>query len=314
MFSVLYIDKFLRDQKAIGPIKTSEIYLGNTETFNPNGLYSEEIFNIEGSLDRGKKISWIELNCNVIHPVIFDVLCKRIFRKIKDLLSGEKSFTIDENGYLVEDEYGEITGMSSLFQNIDKIRFNDNEKDGDEDILDASIITRKKIINLIYSNVKTNSFFMDRLIVIPPNYRPINKLFDGSVQIDALTELYQKIIKAGNQLKNASGILYDVLAYRMQLLIRDLYELITTRIAKKNGLIRTTLLGRRVDYSARSVIAPNPKLDIGTCGLPVRLAIAIFEPFILYGLLNSPYAKDIPMEFHRVAKEFLFKESAAILD
>ena len=94
----------------------------------------------------------------------------------------------------------------------------------------------------------------------------------------------------------------------MQLLIRDIYEFTRIKTSKKEGMIRRFMLGKRVDFSARAVITPNPTLKLGTVGLPFKIACGIFEPHLIYGLINSPYSKSIPEEFHHAVKEVLGKE------
>lgn len=304
MIKVINVDKFLKENNAIGPISTNSLFLGKSKTFNPLGLFSEQFFGIEGSKEWKTTYSYIELNTFIIHPVLYDILEKRIFRKIKDLISGEKYFSIDSNGYLVEDEYGEIGGLNSFRENIDRIRFKESE---DEEA------DRNEIIKMLYKSIKEGTFFMNKLIVIPPGYRPV--MIDPvtqEMQIDEINKLYSKIIMSSSQLKSVSGLLSESLSYRQQLLIRDLYELIKVKTAKKSGMVRKLLLGSRVDFSARTVISPDPELKIGTVGLPLRIAVQIFEPYMLYGFLNSSYSSQIPESFHIAVKEYLDRESETI--
>ena len=128
------------------------------------------------------------------------------------------------------------------------------------------------------------------------------------VIVNPISELYQKLIVASKQLSTLIGGIYDTLVYRMQLLIRDLYELVKVKVSKKGGMIRELMLGKRVDFSARSVVSPNLNINLGYVGLPLRIACQIFEPFMIYGLLNSPESKNIPDEFHIAIKDFLAKE------
>lgn len=294
----------IKEKKAQGPILSPQIYFGKSTNFHPKGLYSEEIFGVEGSPERRGAVSWIDLNCNIIHPVLYSILKKRIFRKMDDVLHGDrvhKFFSIDENGYLVEDPNGEISGLTALEKNIKKIRFQEGEdEEGD----------RNKIIEMIYKNIESNKFFMNKLLVIPPDYRPIHVIHEtNETRIDELTKLYQKIIGAASQLGSVSGSIYDVLAFRMQNLINELYELIKLKTSKKSGMIRHLMLGKTVDFSARSVITPEPELDVGYIGLPLRTVCTVFEPSMLYGLMNSPKSKKfVTKEFNKAVKEFLDKE------
>jgi DNA-directed RNA polymerase beta' subunit len=299
MINIINVDKFIKDNQLNGPIKSSQLFLGKSFSYHPQGPLSEEIFGIEGSPERRENCSWIDLGCNVIHPMIYDIMNKRIFQKIDKLLNGDKSFTINDEGLLEEDENGEISGMISFVENIQKIKFRKDDNDSD----------RNKIIKMFEKNIKSRCFFMDKLIVIPPDHRKVNILEETKeVSIDPLNETYQRIITLSYQIRSTSGSLYDVLVYRMQILLKELLDLIRTRVSKKQGMVRNLMLGKRVDFSARTVITPNPELEIGYSGIPLRIIVEIFEPFILYGLTNSPYSKDIPDEFFEEVKKYLVKE------
>jgi len=298
MIKVINIDKFKREEKAEGPIISPQIFIGKTHAFHPQGIMSEDVFGLDGSPDRSKTSSWVDLNCEIIHPALYDIISKRIEKKIPKIISGDIICSIAADGRLTEDPDGDIDGFVKLIQNIDKIKF----YEGDE--------TRNKLIKMLYNNIKNKIFFMSQLIIIPPAYREIMIPEDirENPEIGELNTLYRKIIIQSNQVKNVSGPLYDILSYKMQLLIRDIYEFTRIKTSKKEGMIRKLMLGKRVDFSARAVITPNPTLKIGTVGLPFKITCGIFEPHLIYGLINSPYAKGIPENFHKSVKEVLGKE------
>jgi DNA-directed RNA polymerase beta' subunit len=297
---ILDTNKFLKEVKAEGPVKTPQLFMGKSTSPHPDGLFSEDFFGIDGSRDWEEKYSWIELNCPIIHPVLFDILYKRIEKKITPLLSGEKTYKFNTAGILEEDDDGNLTGMTSLYENRHLWRFN---------IEDDPDTTRNKIVSKILENIKTDKFFITKLIVVPPGIRPYSIMNEtGEIMVDELNDIYQKIIMLSLQLKSVSGTLFDILAYKMQNHIKDLYEFVRNKTAKKEGMIRRLMLGTRVDFTARSVISPNPTLKPGQVGVPFRIVCQIFEPFILYGLVNSPYSKNIPEEFHKEVKKFLGKD------
>jgi DNA-directed RNA polymerase beta' subunit len=294
--------KFIKENNLKGPVGSPQMFLGKTTSFHPQGLLSEEIFGMEGSPERRSSFSWIDLNCKVIHPTIYDVLTKRIERKIDYVLSGEKSFKLNKNNELEESEEGPISGFKSFEDNIKKIKFRKNSKDDEES-------QRDKIVDMIENNIKQNLFFIDKVIVVSPYVRPV---FIGETQkdsmIDEMNEIYRRIILLSNQIKNVSGTLYDILTFKMQQLVKDLYEFVKVKESKKFGVIRSLMLGKRVDFSARAVITPNPELKLGEVGIPMPMACSIFEPFIIYGLVNSPESRGISAEFHKTLKDFLGKE------
>lgn len=304
MINIIDINGFLKDSVFQGPVVSSQIFINSkTYDFHPKGLYSEEIFGIDGSKERASNMSWIELNTNVIHPVLYDMLSKRIERNIDDIISGQFTYSIDDNGHLILNENGDIKGLTDLYNNINNVKFKDDTDSED----------RSKLINVLYKSIKTRTFFMNKLLVISPNYRPISVNEDlNEIVVDEISKLYQRIITLSNQLKSVSGILYNSLSYRMQSLLKELFELIRVKVSKKQGIIRNQMLGKRVDFSGRSVISPNPNLSPVEVGVPIRMIVELFEPYMIYGILNSEYSRNIPDKFHEESRKFLGKESMTI--
>lgn len=299
MITPINLEKLIREKKMKGPVTSPQLFMGKTTSFHPQGLFSEEIFGMDGSPERKDTLSWIDLNCDIIHPAMYDVISKRIERKINQILSGETIFTINENGILEEDEGGEIDGFSSFVKNIDRIKFRKTGDGGERD----------KIVNMLEKNISGGNFFMHRLVVISPGNRPISVGEDQrDVMVDELNDIYKRVIVLSNQIKGVSGTMFDIMSYKMQLVIKDLFDFIKNKVSKKSGIIRNLMLGKRVDYSARAVITPNPKLRLGEVGIPFKMVCSIFEPHLLYALANSPESRTIPEEFHIAVKEFLGKE------
>ncbi|MCK5021218.1 MAG: hypothetical protein KAS32_29680 [Candidatus Peribacteraceae bacterium] len=305
MIQTINVDKIIKEKKLQGPVLSPQYFVGNSYSFHPQGLMSEDIFGMDGSMERREAMSWIDLNCQVIHPVIYDILSKRIEKKIPLLISGDHSYSITEEGRLVEDENGQISGMTSLFKNIDKINF--GKVEGVETTSDEM---RNKLVTMIEKNIKKNNFFTDKLLVVSPDFRPIGIPDDPSKtpMIDEMNDLYRRLVILSDQIKGVSGSLYDILSYRIQLVLADLYDWVKHKVAKKGGAIRNLMLGNRVDFSARTVITPNPELTIGEIGLPLRIACNLFEPYMVYSIVNSPEAKTISEEFHKEVKAYLGKE------
>lgn len=302
MINVINVEKFIQLHNLKGPVTSPQYFMGRTTQFHPQGLFSEEIFGMDGTQERRTSMSWIDLNCNVISPALYDIIHKRIEMKINKLLSGELAFSIDEEGHLAEDTNGEVIGFSKFVERIHDIQF--RRSGGEEEETD-----RDKVIDMLQTNIEKDLFFINKLLVVSPAVRPVVLGEDQrDIMIDELNDCYRKIITLTNQTKNVSGVMYDVLSFKMQLAVKDLFELVKVRVAKKHGTIRSQMLGKRVDFSARAVITPNPKLRLGEVGVPLMIACSIFEPYLVYGLVNSSEAKKIPDEFYSALKEFLGKE------
>jgi len=245
-----------------------------TGELNPEGLFSEQIFGIEGSHQRSKTYSFLDLNAYVIHPAIFAIL-KRLDQKIVSLFSTDEYFSIDSKGHLTIDENG-FTGIPEFIKNFPEIKF----KGGTD--------AREKLIDVVNQSYKDETIFIRKIPVIPPEFRPEYEDEMGKTITDDLNPIYVSILKKASQVRSVgSGPVHDVLVYGLQLAINGHDKYIQTKISKKSGLIRNAMLGKRVDFSGRAVIVPGPELDVNQVGFPLRIAVPLFEPFLLNYFIYS---------------------------
>ena len=174
------------------------------------------------------------------------------------------------------------------------------------------------------SGFPTRQMIFSNLPVLPPELRPIIQLGGGQLASSDVNDLYRRVISRNNRLKY---YLYET--HFVEFLVRSeqqlvqlavdallengkttqvrhtsgqkrLYRSLTDRIGGKQGRFRMNLLGKRVDYSGRSVIVVGPNLDISNCGLPYEMAGELFQPFLLRHLLELNLCKTI-----RAAKNIL---------
>jgi DNA-directed RNA polymerase subunit beta' len=147
---------------------------------------------------------------------------------------------------------------------------------------------------------------MEVLPVLPAGLRPVVEFDDGTIASSDLNDLYARVINRNNRLGrwrflNAPKVLINAeksgLQQAVDALIDKKYKTknltgkkvlktLTEMIEGKDGRIRRNLLGKRVDYSGRSVIVAGPELKLGQCGLPIELAMGIMRPFV-YGRLRQ---------------------------
>ena len=176
----------------------------------------------------------------------------------------------------------------------------------------STIADLTKRLNLIDSFIKSGNkpewMMLTALPVLPPNLRPVSKLNDGVYATSDINELYRGVIKANNRIKGVmDGVVPAVILYSMcrelqQSVIRlfdnhkiskpamsrgiggakRAYKSLAAGICGKHGRFRQNLLGKRVDYSGRSVIVVGPELKMYQCGLPKEMAIELFAPFVVH--------------------------------
>jgi len=265
--------------KNLVPVTSTEFFVGKTQSFHPDGLFSERIFGPVDSPDRKKTYSFIELNTKVLHPALFPVI-RRLEQKLLVAMSGEKKYTINDEGILEPDDNGKIYGMSAVVENFDKIKFR------------GGTTKRDDLIHLVEGYKKKGLVFVDKSLVIPPVYRDITIHDSGEITVQPMNDYYLNIIRLSLQLRSISGgTVYDLLSYRMFNLVKDLYDYIISKMAKKTGLLRGHMLGKRVDFSARAVIVgAAAELKPNELGVPFKLLVKLYEPFVLHDLLNSGIA------------------------
>ena len=174
--------------------------------------------------------------------------------------------------------------------------------------------------------------------VIPPDLRPMVALDGGRFATSDLNDLYRRIINRNNRLKKLMAIgapevitrnekrmlqeavdaLFDNSARRGQVSAaastgqRRALRSLADALKGKQGRFRQNLLGKRVDYSGRSVIVVGPKLKLHQCGLPKKMALELFKPFIIQKLIAKEYAHNVRTAGRMVDAEA--EEAYEILD
>ena len=211
----------------------------------------------------------------------------------------------------------------SIFKNLDLNKL----KTHTEKMLEkASVAEKEKLqkrLSLIramtYAGIKPEWMFLTVIPVIPPVLRPMVALDGGRHATSDLNDLYRRVINRNNRLKKLKEInAPDVILRNEKRIIQEAVDaLIDNSIAKQNdsaamsqsqkrplkslsdnlkskqGLFRQNLLGKRVDYSGRSVIVVGPDLKLNQCGLPKHMALELFRPFVVSKILQAELAFNI---------------------
>jgi DNA-directed RNA polymerase subunit beta' len=172
---------------------------------------------------------------------------------------------------------------------------------------------------------------MEVIPVLPPDLRPLVHLDGGRFATSDLNDLYRRVINRNNRLKrllelNAPDIIIRNEKRMLQEAVDVLFEngrrgrtitgpnkralkSLSDMLKGKQGRFRQNLLGKRVDYSGRSVIVIGPELRLHQCGLPKQMALELFKPFIFHKLVARGYATTI-----KVAKRLVDRETPEVWD
>ena len=194
------------------------------------------------------------------------------------------------------------------------------------------LVNRLKIVEAIRdSENKPEWMVLDVIPVIPPDLRPLVMLDSGNFATSDLNDLYRRIINRNNRLKklvdlNAPEVIIRNEKRMLQQSVDSLFDnsrckrpvlassnrplkSLTDMIKGKQGRFRENLLGKRVDYSARSVIVVGPNLRLHQCGLPKKIALELYQPFIIRRLKDLGHADTI-----KSAKKMLERKEAEVWD
>ena len=200
------------------------------------------------------------------------------------------------------------------------------------DITKLKLLKRLQLLNAFSkSKVKPDWMILEVLPVIPPDLRPLVPLDGGRFATSDLNDLYRRVLNRNNRLRrlielNAPDIIIKNEKRMLQEAVDALFDngrrgrailgsnkrplkSLSEMLKGKQGRFRQNLLGKRVDYSGRSVIVPGPHLLLHQCGIPKKMALELFKPFIYskleqYGLSNTI----------KTAKKLVEKEKPEVWD
>ena len=258
------------------------------------------------------------------------------FKKF-DLLTEEELMTAQE-------EYGEDAFQAGIGAEAIRILLQELDLEGEMETLreelritkselkPKKIIKRMKIVeSFINSGNKPEWMVMQVVPVIPPELRPLVPLDGGRFATSDLNDLYRRVITRNNRLKRLIELRApDIIVRNEKRMLQEAVDALfdngrrgrtitgankrplkslSDMLKGKQGRFRQNLLGKRVDYSGRSVIVTGPELKLHQCGLPKKMALELFKPFI-YSRLD---AKGLSMTLKQ-AKKWVEKERKEVWD
>src|SRR6202034_3218962 len=189
----------------------------------------------------------------------------------------------------------------------------------------------KLIQGLMNSHSRPGWMILEVLPVIPPDLRPLVPLEGGRFATSDLNDLYRRVINRNNRLRNLLQLKTpDVIIRNEKRMLQEavdaLYDngrhgravtgagnrplkSLSDMLKGKSGRFRMNLLGKRVDYSGRSVIVIGPELKLNQCGLPKKMALVLFEPFIIRRLKELGHVHTV-----RSAKKMIERQESVVWD
>lgn len=180
------------------------------------------------------------------------------------------------------------------------------------------VLKRLQVLrNLKQANINPSWLILNRLPVIPPDIRPMVQLDGGRFATSDLNDLYRRVLNRNNRLKRLlAGGAPEVIVRNEKRMLQEAVDSLIDNSARrgrgvatsttqrklrslsdmlrgKQGRFRQNLLGKRVDYSGRSVIVVGPKLKLHQCGLPKMMALELFKPFVIAKLIEEGFVHNV---------------------
>src|SRR5215208_3714435 len=243
-----------------------------------------------------------------------------------------------------QDEYGEDAFSAGIGAEAVKQMLIDLDLEGEREVLlkelaetkselkPKKIIKRLKVVeSFLESGNRPEWMIMEVVPVIPPELRPLVPLDGGRFATSDLNDLYRRVINRNNRLKRLMELRApDIIVRNEKRMLQEAVDALfdngrrgrtitgankrplkslSDMLKGKQGRFRQNLLGKRVDYSGRSVIVTGPELKLHQCGLPKKMALELFKPFI-YSRLD---AKGLSMTLKQ-AKKWVEKERKEVWD
>lgn len=267
---------------------TNPIFFVRDGVPSSDGLLSYDIFGITRE-ERANIWGYIDLTTWFMHPLCYNIW-NRMDKNISCIVHGVKMYSLDKDGYIVEDPNGE-TGIDFLYKNIDKIKIKRTD-------------SRQRDNNIKFLMANKDRMFIKKMLVQPPFYRDVLS-GKGKVEVGQLNKYYASLLISVRALKETQDMgfsLGDATKGRVQETILNIYKCVTGTstnpddgrgLSGKTGIINSSALAKTADYGTRLVIsAPELKVetlddlmvDMTHCALPLASAIVNFKPFIVFAI------------------------------
>ncbi|MBV9386900.1 MAG: DNA-directed RNA polymerase subunit gamma [Chroococcidiopsidaceae cyanobacterium CP_BM_ER_R8_30] len=259
----------------------------------------------------------------------------------KQLLTEDQWLEIEERLYSEDSQLSGVDvgiGAEALARLLTDINLETEAEQLREEIINAKGQKRAKLIkrlrvidNFVATGSKPESMVMSAVPVIPPDLRPMVQLDGGRFATSDLNDLYRRVINRNNRLARLQEILApEIIVRNEKRMLQEAVDALIDNgrrgrtvvgannrplkslsdiIEGKQGRFRQNLLGKRVDYSGRSVIVVGPKLKIHQCGLPREMAIELFQPFVIHRLIKGGLVNNI-----KAAKKLIQRGDSSVWD
>jgi len=267
---------------------------------------------------------------------------EEIFKRISDIVKGLKQWDVlSEEEYVRLLEYNVLlffeveTGANAILSAIESMDLPKIIGELREEVHSSSgqkqlkLLKRLHLIeSIVEAGFDVTAMILRVIPVLPPDLRPMVQLNGGRFATSDLNDLYRRVINRNNRLnhlislgapeiilRNEKRMLQESVDYLIDTSIRASqtqrqFKSLSDILRGKQGRFRKNLLGKRVDYSGRSVIIVGPELKLNQCGLPKEMALELFKPFVIREVI----ARGLTTPNAKAAKRFIEKRPPEVFD
>ena len=264
------IDKYIK-LNDLKEVKSQHIYK-TQNMFNPEGLFSEEIFG-QTEEEQMYRCGYIKLPIHVFNPSVAKTIIARSGGIIRKLAYGEVRCNIN-GGVLVPDKEGKYCGLKDLYDIWEQIDIRTTLSTRSDDNIDILTKSPKRLI------------FNDKVLVLPPGFRPIG-MRNGKRTKNELNTLYSHLIGLKSVTAHTTANTYQIYA-KLQDSVMNIYTYIHDYVGSKNGFFQRNLLAKITTFTARNVIsAPrynksDTAVGIFRTGYPLHTCATLFRPLVTF--------------------------------
>jgi len=292
----------LFSQQIFGPIKTAtcacSIYWGRSMIGQKCKTCNVDIAR---SSERRKRFAKIKLPFPVLNPIVRQIIVRAGKTKFKDICD-DMIFDTQIHGYYYDEDTDRFVKLAKKFKERESDEEEIFEPPTDCPFFPASLQGLHDLVAYQCDLQKDNPtwkfviesmdrFFINNVLVPPPEFRPVSRHKDAQMRDEInqflITILNYSITMRDDNLDTTtiSGIA-EMAVRHLQKHIDSLYEYVFKKLSKKTGLIRGSILGKRVDFSGRAVITPDPTLTLSECSVPYLMVLELFKMDIANTLLE----------------------------
>ncbi len=273
----------------------------------------ETIEDIQRSIEEQIELvrrSWEEFQTLEPRQIVDD---EELFREMRDRFGDEFGYGVYFRGGMGAESIRDLIQQVNLTDEADELREIVSEAKGQKR---QKAIKRLKVVDAFrVSGNKPEWMIMDAVPVLPPDLRPMVQLDGGRFATSDLNDLYRRVINRNNRLRRLLDLgAPDVIVNNEKRMLQEAVDALfdngrrgravtgagnrplkslSDMLKGKQGRFRQNLLGKRVDYSGRSVIVAGPNLQMHQCGLPRLMAVELFKPFVMKVLVDRALAPNI---------------------